>query len=217
MGRSASGAATRIESSAIAPKHATTFFPTESSPISDVTQLLIDWNEGDEHALDALMPRVVDELRRVARGYLRGEGGSHTLQPTALVNEVYLRLIDRERVDWQDRAHFFAFAARTMRRILVDHARARRAAKRGHGEEPVTLLDTPVSEAGSDPVDILALDLALEKLAALDEKQARVVELRYFAGLTVNETAEVTGMARATVTRYWTLAKAFLYRELTRE
>jgi RNA polymerase sigma factor (TIGR02999 family) len=133
-----------------------------------------------------------------------------------LVNEVYLRLIDRERVDWQDRAHFFAFAARTMRRVLVDHARGRKAAKRGSGEEPATLLDAPSSESGSDPVDVLALDLALEKLAALDEKQARIVELRYFAGLTVNETAEVTGIARASVTRCWALAKAFLYRELTR-
>ena len=183
----------------------------------DVTQLLLDWNAGDAAALDALMPRVVDELRRVARRFLSGESMGHTLQPTALVNEVYLRLIDRQRVSWQDRAHFFSFAARTMRRILVDHARAKGAAKRGGGEAMVTLIETPSTDGERDPVDVIALDAALERLAALDEKQARVVELRYFAGLTVNETAEVSGIPRATVTRYWALAKAFLYRELTRD
>lgn len=179
----------------------------------DLTQLLLDWNAGDARALDALMPQVVDELRKFARGYLRNESTGHTLQPTALVNELYIRLIDRKRVNWQGRAHFFAFAARTMRRVLVDHARARNALKRGSGETEVTLVDAPLSDA--DPVDILALDAALEKLASLDEKQARVVELRFFAGLTVNETVEVSGIPRASVTRYWTLAKAFLYRELT--
>lgn len=182
----------------------------------DVTQLLLDWNAGDTDALDALMPHVVGELRRVAGRFLRGEQAGHTLQPTALVNEVYLRLIDRRRVSWQDRAHFFGFAARTMRRILVDHARAKNAVKRGGEESVVTLVETPAARDGADPVDVIALDEALEKLAALDEKQARVVELRYFAGLTVNETAEVSGIPRASVTRYWALAKAFLYRELSR-
>ena len=188
---------------------------TDRSP--DLTQLLLDWNAGDPQALDALMPQVVDELRKFARGFLQKESTGHTLQPTALVNEVYLRLIDRRRVSWQDRAHFFAFAARTMRRVLVDHARARNAAKRGGGETLATLIEAPMGDGEADPVDLLALDKALEKLAVLDEKQARVVELRFFAGLTVNETAEVSGIPRASVTRYWALAKAFLFRELTRD
>lgn len=183
----------------------------------DVTQLLLDWNDGKAEALDELMPQVLDELRKVARKYLQGEKDTHTLQPTALVNEVYLKLIDRNRVNWQNRAHFFAFAARTMRRILVDHARARNAAKRGGGEDVVTLIDAPSSDPQAKRVDVIALDEALQKLGALDEKQAQVVELRYFAGLTVNETAAAMDIARASVTRYWTLAKAFLYRELTRE
>lgn len=187
----------------------------EQQPSGDLTELLLDWNAGDAQALDVLMPRVVGELRKVAGRFLRGEQVGHTLQPTALVNEVYLRLIDRRRVSWQDRAHFFSFAARTMRRILVDHARAKAAAKRGGGEEAVTLIETPSTDSDRDPVDIMALDSALGRLAELDEKQARIVELRYFAGLTVNETAEVSGIPRATVTRYWALAKAFLYRELT--
>ena len=182
----------------------------------DVTQLLIDWNQGDSSALNSLMPLIVAELRKVARKYLRGERDASTLQPTALVNEVYLRLIDRDKVSWKDRAHFFAFAALTMRRILVEHARARRAAKRGGGQELATLIDSPASDLRNKKVDVLDLDIALEKLAALDAKQARVVELRYFAGLTVNETAEAMSIARASVTRYWTLAKAYLYRELSR-
>ena len=182
----------------------------------DVTQLLIDWNHGDAKALDALMPQIIGELRNVASHYLHGERNASTLQPTALINEVYLRLVDRRRVSWKDRAHFFAFAALTMRRILVEHARARRAAKRGGGEELATLIDSPSSESVTGKVDVLDLDRALEKLASLDAKQARVVELRYFTGLTVNETAEAMGIARASVTRYWTLAKAFLFRELER-
>ncbi len=183
----------------------------------DVTQILIDWNHGDTEALDALMPQIVDELRRVSSMYLRGESDASVLQPTALINEVYLRLIDRKRVSWQDRAHFFAFAALTMRRILVEHARARNAAKRGRGEELATLIDTPGSDGSAKRVDVLDLDRALKKLARLDAKQARVVELRYFTGLTVTETAEAMGIARASVTRYWTLAKAYLYRELNRQ
>ncbi len=188
-----------------------------STESRDVTQMLIDWNHGDTGALDALMPQIVDELRAVAGRYLRGESDADVLQPTALINEVYLRLIDRKRVSWQDRAHFFAFAALTMRRILVEHARARNAVKRGSGEELATLIEAPSSDSSAKKVDILDLDRALEKLAALDEKQARVVELRYFTGMTVNETAEAMGIARASVTRYWTLAKAYLYRELKRQ
>lgn len=182
----------------------------------DVTQLLIDWNRGDAAALDALMPQIIDELRRVANKYLRSESAASTLQPTALINEVYLRMVDRKRVSWKDRAHFFSFAALTMRRVLVEHARARRAAKRGGGRDRVTLIDSPPSDPSSKKAEVLDLDRALDKLAALDRKQARVVELRYFTGLTVNETAEAMGISRASVTRYWTLAKAYLYRELER-
>lgn len=178
--------------------------------------MLGDWNQGDAKALDALMPLVVDELRKVASKYLGSEGSAWTLQPTALINEVYLRLHERKQVSWNDRSHFFAFAALTMRRVLVEHARARKTAKRGSGQEAATLIEVPASGGTQSTVDVLALDRALTNLAALDPKQARVVELRYFTGLTVNETAEAMGVSRASVTRYWTLAKAYLYRELNR-
>ncbi|MEM7352000.1 MAG: ECF-type sigma factor [Acidobacteriota bacterium] len=181
------------------------------------TQMLMDWNHGDTEALDALMPLIVDELRHVASKYLRGESAASTLQPTALINEVYLRLVDRKRVSWKDRAHFFSFAALTMRRILVEHARARKAAKRGSGQEFATLIEAPGADGSSHRVNVLDLDRALDKLAALDAQQARVVELRYFTGLTVNETAQAMGIGRASVTRYWALAKAYLYRELKRQ
>ncbi|MEM8962880.1 MAG: sigma-70 family RNA polymerase sigma factor [Acidobacteriota bacterium] len=181
----------------------------------DVTQLLRDWNRGDSGAIDEIMPQVIHELKRVASRYLKGEKDTQTLQPTALVNEVYIRLIDRQQVQWEDRAHFFAFAARTMRRILVDYARARGATKRGGEHDVITLIDAPSSDPEAKQLDIVALDTALDKLAKLNEKQARVVELRYFTGLTVDETAETMGIARASVTRHWTLAKAFLYRELS--
>lgn len=180
---------------------------------SQVTQLLLDWSEGDRHALDRLMPLVVDELRRLAAAYLRREQAGHTLQPTALVNEVYLRLVDRRRVSWQNRAQFFGFAARTMRRILVDHARARRAAKRGGGAETLAL-DAALGVGDRAEVDLLALDDVLDRLAALDARQGRLVELRVFGGLTIAESAEALGVGEATVSRDWQSARAWLYREL---
>jgi RNA polymerase sigma factor (TIGR02999 family) len=176
---------------------------------TEITQLLLDWTQGDETALEELLPLVFEELRRQASGYLRRERSGHTLQPTALVNEVYLRLIDQKRVRWKNRAHFFGVAAQLMRRILVDHARARHADKRGGPGEELPLdeaLDTPIET----DVDLLALDDALAALSQLDSRQARVVELRFFAGMTIEETAEVLGVTHATVERDWRSAKAYL-------
>ena len=181
--------------------------------LSEVTALLLQWNDDGKEALDRLMPLVADELRQRAAGYLGRERAGHTLQPTALVNELYLRLLERRQASWQGRAHFFAFAARVMRRILVDHARARDAAKRGGEMITVTLdeaLDVPIA-AG---VDLLALEDALERLAALDAEQARIVELRFFGGLSARETAEVLGVGEATVHRRWASARAWLYGQL---
>ena len=181
----------------------------------NVTQLLIDWSNGDQEALRRLTPIVLGDLHRQAASYLRRERTGHTLQPTALVNEVYLRLVDQKRVRWRDRAHFFAVAAQLMRRILVDSARAHRADKRGGWAEKVRLdeaSDVPVSR----DVDLVALDEALVALAALDERQVRIVELRFFAGLTIEETAEVLGIGNSTVNRDWRDARVWLYRELAR-
>jgi RNA polymerase sigma factor (TIGR02999 family) len=179
---------------------------------SDVTGLLGAWTNGDAGASTDLMEAVYGELRRLARGYLRRERRDHSLPPTALVHEAYLRLVDQRRVPWQNRAHFFAIAAHLMRRILVDHARARGAAKRG---DSVTV---PLEEADArlhlPDVDVLALDIALDKLASIDDRQSRLVELRFFAGLTVVEAAAVLGIAPITVKRDWALARAWLYREL---
>jgi RNA polymerase sigma factor (TIGR02999 family) len=188
---------------------------------ADVTGLLIAWSEGDRAALDALLPVVYAELRRQARRALRREAAGHTLQPTALVHEAYLRLVDQRPTRWQSRAQFFGVAARCMRQVLVDAARTRRAAKRGGGARPVTLGDAegvaaaPAAgvEAG---VDVLALDAALARLAALDPDQARLVELRYFAGLTLDDTAATLGVSPATVSREWTVARRWLRRELAR-
>jgi RNA polymerase sigma factor (TIGR02999 family) len=181
----------------------------------NVTALLLAWNGGDAAALDDLIPLVTAELRKLAAHYLRGERPGHTLQPTALVNELYLRLIDRQQVSWRDRAHFFAFAAKSMRRILVDHARARDSEKRGGGARPLTL-SRAEGIAGREEVDVIDLDRALSALGALDERQARLGELRFFGGLTLDETAAVLGVGTATVSRDWTTARAFLYRELSR-
>jgi RNA polymerase sigma factor (TIGR02999 family) len=180
--------------------------------VADVTTLLLAWNDGDEAARCRLIDAVYDELRRMARRYLRRERVDHSLAPTALVHEAYLKLIDQRRVQWQNRAHFFGIAAQVMRRILVDHARARTAAKRGSGAT-LTLDDVVVGRAPLD-VDILALDAALEKLAAVDARQSRLVELRFFAGLTVEETAAALDVAPITVKRDWALARAWLFREL---
>ncbi|MEM7355512.1 MAG: ECF-type sigma factor [Acidobacteriota bacterium] len=181
-----------------------------------ITDLLVDWSRGDRQALDQLMPLVNAELRNLAKNYLAKEPRHHTLQPTALVNELYLRLVDRHKMSWRDRAHFFAFASRTMRRILVDHARARKAAKRGQGAQRVTLEEAR-HRAETRAVDILALHEALKDLAKLDERQSRVIELRVFAGLDLRQTSEVLGVSTATVSREWASAKAWLYAELAME
>lgn len=179
----------------------------------DVTRLLQAWRSGDDEALGRLMPIVEGELRRIARRCMRGERAGHSLQATALVNEAYLRLVDAQRVHWQDRSHFLAMSARLMRRILVDHARARRYQKRGGEAQRVTLVD---DLGGSDerPHDLVALDDALEALTRLDKRRGQLVELRFFGGLTVEETAHVLGVSADTVSRDWKLAKAWLMREL---
>lgn len=185
----------------------------EPDPPSGVTELLRRWNSGDREAMDRLMPIVYDELRRLAAGYLKGERPGHTLQPTALVHEAYLRLVRQDRVEWQNRAHFFGIAARMMRRVLVDHARRRQAEKRDAGGFRLTLQLGEAFEAARDP-ELLELDQALGRLERLDADQARVVELRFFGGLTVEETAVVLGISTATVKREWRTAKAFLRDEM---
>ena len=178
-----------------------------------VTDLLRAWAEGDDGALERLTPLVEAELRRLARGYMRRERRGHTLQTTALVNEAFLRLTDARSVRWQDRAHFLGISARLMRRVLVDHARSRGYLKRGGGAKRVTL-DERVQGAAEPAIDLLALDRAMDALAAADARKCRVVELRYFGGLSVEETAEVLGVSTDTVKRDWRLAKLWLLREL---
>jgi len=188
---------------------------------ADVTGLLIAWSEGDRAALDALLPAVYAELRREARRALRREAAGHTLEPTALVHEAYLRLVDHRPTRCRTRAQFFCVAARCMRQVLVDAARSRRAAKRGAGARPITLGDAdalaePAPRDETVGIDVVALDDALERLAALDPQQARLVELRYFAGLTLDDTAATLGVSPATVSREWTVARRWLRRELVR-
>ncbi len=181
-----------------------------------VTELLLAWNSGDESALEKLMPLVYDELHRLAHRYLGGERAGHTLQTTALVNEAYLRLIDASRVQWQNRAHFFAVSAQLMRRVLVDFARARQYQKRGGGAQQVSLEEALVvsNERGAE---LIALDDALQMLAAADERASKVVELRFFGGLSIEETAEVLRVSPETVKRDWQWAKVWLLRELSNE
>jgi len=181
-----------------------------------ITQLLNQWSNGDAEVLDDLMPLIYVELRRQASGYLRRERVNHTLQPTALINEAYLKLIDQRDVKWQNRAHFFAIAAQAMRRILVDYARERHREKRGGAAEnlPIDEALTIVSQEKS--VDLVALDEALNKLAKFDERQSRVVELRYFSGLSIDETAEVLNVSNVTIRRDWNMAKAWLHQEITK-
>lgn len=184
-----------------------------------VTQLLVKWGSGDEKALDKLMPLVYSELRRLASNYLRRERQNHTLQPTALVNEAYLKLIDQKSARWQNRAQFYGVAAQLMRRILVDHARQHRAAKRG-GSDQERLSITSAGHLGAkqlatEPaIDLLALHEALEELAIIDPQQSRIVELKFFGGLSIEETAEVLGIGHATVERDWKMARAWLRRKL---
>lgn len=188
-------------------------------PPEGVTRLLADWSKGDQKALDKLMPLVYQELRRLASNYLRRERAGHTLQPTALVNEAYLKLIDQKNARWQNRAQFYGVAAQLMRRILVDHARAHQAGKRG-GLDQQRLSITSAAEIGakqviSEPaIDLLALHEALNELAEIDPQQSRIVELKFFGGLSIEETAEVLGVGHATVERDWKMARAWLRRKL---
>jgi len=186
--------------------------PIEDPPTA--TALLLAWGSGDPGALDQLMPLVYDQMRRLARLHLRRERAGHTLQATALVNEVYLRSIEVDQVQWQNRAHFFAMASRVMRRILVDSARARRYQKRGGGAERVSL-DEALLVSNEPAHDLIALDDALNALAAFDGRKSQVVEMRFFGGLTVAETAEVLDVSPDTVMRDWRLAKVWLLRELS--
>jgi RNA polymerase sigma factor (TIGR02999 family) len=168
----------------------------------------------DKEALDKMMPAIYEELRRQAARYLRREQPGHTLQTTALIHEAYVRLVDQRNVQWQNRAHFFGIAAQMMRRILVDHARTKKRAKRGGSNIKVSLDDATVAVKGQN-LDVVAIDEALSRLSKIDEQQSRVVELRFFSGLTVEETAEVMGISPATVKRDWSMAKAWLHRELS--
>lgn len=186
-----------------------------SSAPSDVTQLLFDWNDGDQDALNKLMPLVYDELRRLAANHLRRERRDHTLQTGALVNEAYLRLIDQTRASWQNRSQFFGVATQMMRRILVDHARDHQTAKRGGGA-PKLSLDEAIGASDEKEVDLIALDDALKDLAAFDPRQSRIVELRFFGGLELDEVAEALGVSVSTVKREWNIAKAWLFNQLSR-
>ena len=178
-----------------------------------VTQLLIKWSSGDEESLKALIPLVYEELRRVARRYLRRERPDHTFQSAALVHEAYVRLVDQRDANWQNRSQFFGVAAQLMRRILVDYARRRSAARRGGGDTKLPL-NEELASPGQPDLDVLAVDDALNTLAKLDPKQSRIVELRFFSGLSIEETAEVLGVSPATVKREWTIAKAWLYLQI---
>ena len=190
--------------------------PPPARPASRrVTELLLAWSGGDSSAMDALIPLVHGELRRLARRQMKREREGHTLQTTALVNEAYLRLVDLSRIRWQDRAHFFAMSARLMRRILVDHARSRRYLKRGGGAVRVSF-DEALAVSRESAADLVALDDALQSLARLDPRKGQVVELRYFGGLSVDETAEVLQVSPETVMRDWRLSKTWLLREVSR-
>lgn len=180
-----------------------------------LTQMLARWEAGDHGALAELMPAVYDELRRIARHHLAGERAGHTLAPTALVNEAYLRLGNYDNISWQNRAHFFAMASKIMRQVLVDHARKRHAAKRGGSESAVTLLESRQADGRVEEVDLIALDEALTQLAALDERQCQVVQMRYFGGLKNDEIAIVLGVSVPTVKRDWAVARVWLRRALS--
>jgi RNA polymerase sigma factor (TIGR02999 family) len=184
------------------------------SPSGDVTRLLVDWSNGDDDALARLTPLVYDELHGLAQRYMRRERGDHTLQATALVHEAFVRLVDQKQVHWRNTLHFTALAAQMMRRILIDHARSHRYAKRGGGAPKVSLDDAPPIAAEASP-DLLEVDEALERLSEVDTQLARIVELRFFGGMKNEEIAEVLGISVPTVTRRWRMAKAWLFRHLT--
>jgi RNA polymerase sigma factor (TIGR02999 family) len=181
-----------------------------------ITQMLHEWSEGKAEALDELMPLVYEELHRQARRYMRRENKDHTLQTTALIHEAYLKLIDQRDVRWESRTHFFAIAAQAMRRILVDYARTKHRNKRGGNDAKVSLEETVLISTEEKGIDLIALDEALTRLAKIDPQQARVVELRYFGDLGLDETAEALNISRATVAREWNTAKLWLHREMTR-
>jgi RNA polymerase sigma-70 factor, ECF subfamily len=184
-------------------------------PSNEITELLLAWSGGDKKALDELMHVVYDELHRLAHRQLKKERQDHTLQTTALVNEAYLKLVDQKRVKWQNRSHFFALSSQLMRRILVDYARSRQYAKRGGGMPPMPLNEALIV-APERAAEMIALDEALTELAKHDERKARIVELRFFAGMSIDETSELLGVSPSTVMKDWTLAKAWLQREMDR-
>jgi RNA polymerase sigma-70 factor (ECF subfamily) len=184
---------------------------------NSVTKLLQEYSEGDEHALEELLPQVYRELRRLAGSYMKREKSNHTLQPTALVHEAFIKLVDQREVQWQSKAHFFAMAASIMRRILLDHARAKKTAKRGGGSPANLEFDDGIHLNEENGPDLLALDEALTRLSAQNEMQGRIVELRYFGGLSIEETANALEISPATVKRHWTLAKSWLQKELSAE
>jgi RNA polymerase sigma factor (TIGR02999 family) len=180
----------------------------------DITKLLVRWSEGDREAFDRLFPFIYEELHRIAERQFRRERADNTLQPTALVNELYLRLIKHNGVDWQNRSQFFGISAKIMRQVLVDRARARNASKRGSGNYKLDLTEIGDLPEKTERLDLLALDQALERLSSFDEQQTRIVEMKFFGGLSIEETADAIGVSPATVKREWTLAKAWLFLEL---
>lgn len=183
---------------------------------ANITQMLRDWGEGKTEAADQLLIVVYSELHRQVAGFLRRERRNHTLQTTDLIHETYLKLVDQKHLDWKCRGHFFAIAATSMRRILIDHAKKKRRAKRGGAENDIPLEDVMIAAAESSDIDLLALNDALSRLARLDPQQGRIVELRYFGGLSLEDAANSIGISRATAARDWQVAKAWLHRELTR-
>lgn len=185
----------------------------ETSPKNEVTQLLIDWSNGDQAALDKLIPLIYQELHKIANGYLRYERSDHTIQPTALIHEAYMRLVSQRMPEWKNRKHFFGVAAQLMRQVLVEHARAHSAAKRGGGEQNLRL-DKALAYSTENASDLVALDDALTALAAFDARKSRMVELRFFGGLSLEETADVLGVSIPTVSREMRLAQAWMYREM---
>ena len=186
----------------------------QTPPSNQVTRLLLNWSHGDREALDELMPLVYQELRKLASSYLRSERPDHTLQPTALIHEAYLRMVGHDMPEWQSRAHFFGVAARLMRQILVEHARTRHALKRGGDQQKISLEDASQVFIGDDAAKLLALDYALTKLAAFDERRSFILEMRAFGGMSVEETAQALGISDTTVKREMRLAQAWIRREL---
>ena len=182
----------------------------------EITRMLLELTDGNEEVVNQILPHIYDELRRLASSYLRRERSNHTLQPTALVHEAYMKLIDQSRVKWQNRAHFFGIAAQVMRRILMDHARKHTAEKRGGDAELLPIEEEILIVSHDKSAELIALDDALQQLAEMDERKARIVELRYFGGLSIEETAEVLGVSVPTVNREWRMAKAWLYSEIAR-